>query len=1169
MTRLVRAAASAIASIALLVGLPWLLWTTIGNPLDHLPDLLAGDVNDHVVLAALAAVVYLAWAQFAVAFLVELVSAIRRTPIPRRIPGVFAGQQGLARALVTGALLLLPVTGSTLVPAAQAIALSPGHHPATAVATEMERPLVTHQQAVPTRDVTIGENDRTWWDLAVNHLGDGAAWRDLWELNQGRIQPDGTVLTSERVVLQPGWTVLVPDTNPATGPAADVEKDRGDIDVTVQPGDTLSELAAEHGLPGWTSTWNANAGRPEPDGDRFTDPDYIEPGWTVTIPAPVGDNGSSAPEMGDNGGDNHVEVSAGDTLSQIAADHRVALDDLVAANQGRVQADGSHLTDPDDIEPGWQIVIPGPLAQVVPAPTTPPGEVSVVVTPPAGPAPTPAQAAPVPAPPTTPVPSSLTAAHPDLAVGGPIPTPQATVGPTTGSQPPTDTPATKDDAGSVADQPQAAPWLAGVGLLAGGVLLALLRLRRRQFRHRSPGRSITTTPPELQETERALLSAGAGIGDVTFLDRALRDLTRSAADGHGHLPDVVAARLTVNALHLVLAGPDIEPPDPWQTDWAGTTWTLNRTLQDLPWAVSTDNYAPYPTLVSVGHTATGEQWLLDLERIGSLSLTGDPGRGLDLARFIAAELAHNTWSDTVDVILVGFGAEMTTLNPERLTHTDHLNDAVEEAKRAWTDALHDEEIDPRSLLDVRSRPASGEVPTPHVTLIAPSPQDSDRLQPLLSEIGNHPGRAAVAVIHVDGDDASTAAEPGGDSSRRDWTVRLDADGTLSVPALGVTITAEQLPAREAADLAALIALAAVTDDHPMPPSRGDQSWDDYADAAGSPLPQLVGPTTQSGDAEELEPSADVASSALPLPPRAYLDRTAADPAELTNLAPRVPPEIRDRVEKSDTALDVDLADWYDDTTTRPRITVLGPIQVRAQGDLPAGRPRLAWHTEVVTYLATRPRGATVEEFGVALWPEEADITSKPKLRNSIYVARKWLGTDPATGRDYLPSNSRTGHGAYRITGGLLDADLFRRLRLRGAVRGEDGIPDLQAALDLVTGAPFARQRPGGYGWLIDPALDHEYSAAIVDVAHLVATHHLAADEPALAAAAAQVALLADCGADTPLLDLLAASEALGNTAEADAYVKRIMANHDAEVEEDLPPRTAAILRRRRWLPPAA
>jgi len=283
----------------------------------------------------------------------------------------------------------------------------------------------------------------------------------------------------------------------------------------------------------------------------------------------------------------------------------------------------------------------------------------------------------------------------------------------------------------------------------------------------------------------------------------------------------------------------------------------------------------------------------------------------------------------------------------------------------------------------------------------------------------------------------------------------------------------------------------------------------------------------------------------------------------------VPDDVRERIENSTGDLDVDLADWYDDTTTRPRITVLGPIRVRAQGELPAGRPRLAWHTEVVTYLATRPRGATVEAFGTALWPGEPDITSRPKLRNSIYSARKWLGVDPSTGQDYLPSNTRLGGGAYRIVGGLLDAELFRRLRLRGVARGERGIPDLRAALNLVTGVPFDRQRPGGYGWLVDPALDHDYTAMIVDVAHLVATHHLAVGEPELAADAAQVALLAGSSADSALLNLVAASEALGNTTEADAYVKRIMANHDADVEEDLPPRTAAILRRRRWLPPAA
>src|SRR6478609_9502328 len=237
--RALRAAASAIASLALLVGVPWLLSSTIGNPLTRVPDLLAGDVNDHVVLAALAAALYLAWAQFTVAFAVELISAVRRTPMPRRIPGVFAGQQGLARALVSGALLLLPITASTVVPAAQAVAMTPGYHPAAAVVTELVPgtsgglAATVASVASPTRDVTLTSDTRTWWDLASAHLGDGAAWRDLWNLNQGRVQADGTVLTTERTVLQPGWTVLVAaTTNDTDGPAmaAAADDNRG-VDV--------------------------------------------------------------------------------------------------------------------------------------------------------------------------------------------------------------------------------------------------------------------------------------------------------------------------------------------------------------------------------------------------------------------------------------------------------------------------------------------------------------------------------------------------------------------------------------------------------------------------------------------------------------------------------------------------------------------------------------------------------------------------------------------------------------------------------------------------------------------------------------------------------------------------------------------------------------------------
>jgi hypothetical protein len=284
------------------------------------------------------------------------------------------------------------------------------------------------------------------------------------------------------------------------------------------------------------------------------------------------------------------------------------------------------------------------------------------------------------------------------------------------------------------------------------------------------------------------------------------------------------------------------------------------------------------------------------------------------------------------------------------------------------------------------------------------------------------------------------------------------------------------------------------------------------------------------------------------------------------------------VEAADPSLDADLADWADPNCPRPKLTLLGPVKVRTPGHLPERNPRRNFYTEIVAFLATRPGGATIEQYATAIWPHDPDVAAKTKVRQAIAVVRAWLGIDPTTGRDYLPTAAADGQaGRYRIDGILIDAELFRRLRLRGQARGADGIPYLQLALDLVTGEPFDHLpaprpgSPGGYSWLIDGniRLDHEYAAMIVDVAHTVATHHLAAGNPARAAAAARVALTAGSFEDVPLLDLVAACDAQGHRAEADAYVARILANHDAEVEEDLPPRTAEILFRRQQRPAAS
>lgn len=696
-------------------------------------------------------------------------------------------------------------------------------------------------------------------------------------------------------------------------------------------------------------------------------------------------------------------------------------------------------------------------------------------------------------------------------------------------------------------------------LLAGVSLMALLRYRRRQFRHRRPGRLIASTPPNLTRVERALRSAGSA--DVTWLDHALRSLVQDLASvGEGRLPDVIAVCMTDDVLTLVLTGPAPRAPEPWAVDEAGTRWSIRRG-DPLSYDERRRShfFAPFPTLASVGSTAGGEHWLLDLERVAAMSLTGDADRSLDLLRFLAAELAHNTWSEMLQVTAVGFGQELEKINPDRFTCTEDVDKpiaALTGQLESVTEAMRVADTD---VLTGRLRDISADSWAPHVLLIGPgAPESGASLAHLLTALERQPSRSGVAVVMASGSDRM-------DDVR--WQMTIDETGLLRIPALGLELRAQQLPAEEAAPLAQMLAMAAVTDDRPVPPAHGDAAWDQRADACGGLRPGTVG---NEPAARPVGPLATTVDSVLPLPEQDYLDAGATTEHDVRALAPATDDAVRHQVESADPDLDRDLADWADASSPRPKLTLLGPVQVRAQGSLPQRNPRRQFYTEIVAYLATRPGGATSERYATAIWPDEPDVVGKTKVRQSISVVRAWLGTDPETGADYLPSGlTAAAAGRYRIDGILIDAELFRRLRVRGVARGANGIGDLRAALDLVTGQPFdlppLRQgAAGGYSWLVQENArpDHEYAAMIVDVAHIVATHHLAAGEPGLAADAAQVALRAGSFEDVPLLDLVASCDAQGDRAEADAYVARILGNHDAEVEEDLPPRTAELLFRR-------
>jgi len=1186
-----RAIGALVVLLLLLGGLPSLLAVAVGNPVAGLPDLAAGDVTDAALIDVLAAVAWLAWAQFAVATAVEGMSALRRTPIPRRIPLLLPGQQQFARVLVT-ALLLTPAVASALLPTtpyARAASTSPGTHstragvtstatgaspgghrpPATLAAGPGKQPAARHPK--PREAVTPIAHDRTdltaatgttlyvvpagdgagtYWDLAATWLGSGERWPEIWRLNEGRQQADGAVMSSPRL-LRPGWTVLLPEPHhpngAPSGPATARTPIAAAAEVTVHPGDTLSQITADHSQGDWHRTWDANAGRREPDGARFTNPDLIRPGWQLTVPAPAAAS---------------ARADLAPSPTRPVPESKVGQPPLPATSKG-----------------------PGPV--VVPTPTEP--------------RPDPHNAW---APRSTGPPEQSAPDHgSDSSAASSAPGADRTA---------LDAPRPSATSGTL---PMVAFAGGGGALLAGLILTALRRHRRRQFRDRGLGRTITATPPDLAPVEKALLARGtAGSADMTWLNEALRSLVHTlAAAPDSRLPDVVAVRMTHDLLELVLSTSHRDPPKPWLVNESGLRWSVRRS-DTLPFdpADAVFHYAPYPTLVTIGSTAAGEHWLLDLEQIGALTLTGDPERCTDLSRFLAAELAHNSWSEQLHVTLAGFGQELRGLNPSRIKQADDRAD-IDAAIAALHGCLREnQQVAEQTGVDVltgRLRNIHGDVWAPQVLLIAPHTDindglvvagdvdpdpdlEEDGLPTLLEVLRAEPARTAVALVLISGDLDENATDTHLDNTNvedeqvigADWQLHLDADGTLTIPALGVQVQAQQLPASEAADLAALLALAADGADRPVPVARGDQPWDAYADAAGAPRADLTS-RGSTGVGSRVDTVVDltaatpvvtgpamgvpVTGSVLPLTGSVYLQRAATTAADLDALAPKVSAQVRGAVLGADPDLDADLADWRDTASQRPKLRLLGPISLTAGGHAPDKRP--AFYTELVTYLASRPHGVTLEQFACDLWPDDPGIAGKTTPRQAASVARTWLGVNPRTGQHYLPkaADGIASVGVYRVQDLLIDAELFRRLRLRGVAAGTSGtsgLADLQAALELVTGAPLDQRRPDGYRWLVDLPLDHEYTGMIVDVAHLVATHHLAGCAPELAQAAANVALLAGAQDDVALLDLVVACDATGNHGEADRYVKRILANHDAEVEEDLPARTYEVLRRRQWLP---
>ncbi|HEY1322769.1 MAG TPA: hypothetical protein VGF32_21105, partial [Streptosporangiaceae bacterium] len=192
--RAARAAGAFTAATVLVAAPPAGLIRFVGWPLPRsvsglraAPSLLTQPLDDQLLINALACVVWLLWALFAAALVVEVAAAMRGTAAPR-LPGL-SPLQAVAAALVSSATIaLVPITfraGLPIDTPIAAAATQPAHRGTPAqgqnLATDHGQPSRQTYRVVPHDSL---------WSIAEQQLGDPRRWEEIFHLNRHRPQPD-------------------------------------------------------------------------------------------------------------------------------------------------------------------------------------------------------------------------------------------------------------------------------------------------------------------------------------------------------------------------------------------------------------------------------------------------------------------------------------------------------------------------------------------------------------------------------------------------------------------------------------------------------------------------------------------------------------------------------------------------------------------------------------------------------------------------------------------------------------------------------------------------------------------------------------------------------------------------------------------------------------------
>ncbi|MGW2371483.1 LysM peptidoglycan-binding domain-containing protein [Kitasatospora sp. NPDC001683] len=766
---LITALAALVTLLALLFGVPALLLYGT-QAVASMGEVASGGVGEaltspddgQLFLWLLVVVGWLAWACFALSVLLEVPAQLRGR-IARRIPA-FGWSQRLAAGLVGSVLALLPVAGSAFAaapgashaPAAQA-QLTPGVQRAALPAAQPAPALAPATDPRPTYTVRDSRPADSLWSIAERQLGSGERWVEIAKLNDGRVMDDSGLRFDAERPIQPGWELLMP---------ADAKPDE-------------AKAPAQGPAP---------APEPAPARAQAQTP---APAQTQT-PAPA-QTPQSATEPA-AGGPKTVTVRSGDSLSAIAQRElgdAEAWPKLFEANKGVQAPDGERLTDPDVLEPGMVLTVPGaaapaPAPAPVPAPAPAAGSEQAPATS-GAPEQVPAARTPAPAP---------SPAQPEAPSQNPVP-----------AHTPAPAPAAHAARAPGGDY-RVALGASTVGVLLAAIMVGTVAYRRgTQLRARRPRHRIAMPDAEAAAFENELMARQDRAG-LELLDRALRTLARNTVRGGKRLPAIVAARITPDhTIELHLSGP-ATPIAPFRAAHAANVWWCSEESGDvLSPAQARKTAAPYPALVTLGTSPDGSVVLADLEAVRLLHLSGHPDDARDVLRTLAIELAHSPLADRLHLHLVDLAEEVPISGPaaERIHRHPTLEAALAalgpRTAKARATLIAAEAASPR---EARSRGQADESWVPEIVLCAQRP--GGEVPAELGRLLDARPRTCVAVI-------TRAPEPGTGPVAR-WT--LPATGQAAIPGLHLTVELQRLDDHQYDQVTELLRVADDPTQHPAP-----------------------------------------------------------------------------------------------------------------------------------------------------------------------------------------------------------------------------------------------------------------------------------------------------------------------------------------------------------------